>query len=453
MLRELCNGFSKNMEGDEMYPRLLVISHNVLDYRNNVGKTLLSLLESWPKEKLFSLYFRNELPQDFKCSSYYQINDKNVLRALVSLKAKKSGVRFSEADAFGLRACSASEEKLYILGNKRKPFISFCRDMMWHLGSWKDNSLRAWLREIAPEVVLFVPNDYELAFDVVRYVMKIVSSKMVLFYMDDTFYYGQNNVGIDWLRRKRLLKAGTKCADQSEMIFTVCDSMSQEYNALFAKQCVVFGNCVDYPQNDQANFIDSGASHTDVKISYIGNLHSNRWKSLIEIGAALNKYNALHRTVYSLDIYTASLLGGATLEILNNAAAVNLCGKLEPDEVRKIQMCSDILVHVESFDPDAKKSTRLSVSTKIYEYLFAGKPILAYGPAGIASMKLLEETNAACCCYAISDIENHIDKLLFDRSYRRGLGENGRHYAQDHFDADKCRNRFQGIIRSLIERK
>ena len=56
---------------------------------------------------------------------------------------------------------------------------------------------------------------------------------------------------------------------------------------------------------------------------------------------------------------------------------------------------ADILLHVESFNEKMKKYTRLSISTKIPEYLASKRLIIAIGPVDIASIEYLKDNKAA----------------------------------------------------------
>ena len=68
------------------------------------------------------------------------------------------------------------------------------------------------------------------------------------------------------------------------------------------------------------------------------------------------------------------------------------------DKALQEQIKADSLLHVEAFDEKSKKSTRLSVSTKIFEYLYAGKIILGYGPSDVASMEYLRDIGCSVLC-------------------------------------------------------
>lgn len=432
------------------FPRLLVISHNLLDVSNNVGKTLISLLKGWPKDCLYSLYFRNEKPSNYYCDSYYLIHDKDVIKGLLSLGFYKPGIAFStNEDVNGNNSNSQAENALYKLGNKRKSVISLLRDIIWKLGSWKNNQLKDWLRSVNPDIILFVPNDYELAYDVLFYVNKFTNAKLITYYMDDAFYCNQKIFGVNKYRRKRLMECGIECSKISEKLFTTCDMMSIEYEHLFKIKCIPFGNSVKIVEK---NF-EKKNNNKRIAISYIGNLHSNRWKSILEIGNALENINHENHTDYLIDVYSASLLDVAVLNDFNKSPAINFWGAVNVEQVRKIQEESDILVHVEAFDEKSVSSTRLSVSTKIFEYLAVQKPILAYGPSEIASMRYLQCTGAAVCCFSKDALINSLSSLLFSDVKRQELSKNAKEFVRVNCDPEKQNCRFREEIMTVMGNK
>ena len=80
--------------------------------------------------------------------------------------------------------------------------------------------------------------------------------------------------------------------------------------------------------------------------------------------------------------------------------------------MKKVLNDADVLVHVESFDHNSKKTTYLSVSTKIPEYMYSRKCILAVGPKDVASVEYLIETKSG---FVITSMDNQdIDNKIID---------------------------------------
>ena len=70
---------------------------------------------------------------------------------------------------------------------------------------------------------------------------------------------------------------------------------------------------------------------------------------------------------------------------------MELGGSLEPDQVAEVLRRADVLIHVESFDASVRQYTRMSLSTKLPQYMASGRPILCYGPVGLASIRYIKD--------------------------------------------------------------
>lgn len=420
------------------YPKVLIISHNLYDQTNNIGKTLVSLFKGWPKEKISQLYFRNDKPSFEYCDQYYCITDKDILKSFVSLNIRRAG-KVVEHNSKML--VSKNESNLYQIGNHRRPIVSFIRDVLWSCNGWKSKEFAHWLTDVAkPDIILFVPNDYCLAYRITLYVEEILKKPIIPFYMDDAFYYGCKTSLLDQFRRFQLRQLAKRIHLYSDEAFTICKYMSDEYKEKFNLNCREFVNSVAVRENVKQN--------GDMKytISYLGNLHSNRWKALVEIGEALDCINNEREKKVILKIYSGSNLEKNIRHILESIDSINLMGSVSPELVREKQLEADILVHVEAFDRPSVNSTRLSLSTKIPEYLSTGVCMFAYGPSNIASMKYLYENSLAQVCFEKSALKAALQQLIDNSELRETYAMNGYRYAKQFHDIDIVSGAFQHEI-------
>lgn len=424
---------------EKVYPKLLIISHNLFDTSNNIGKTLVSLLDGWPKDRISQIFFRNDKPSFNYCSEYYCVTDKEILKSTLSFGARKAGSSLTSCDDSSV---SATENSLYTIGNHRNPIVSLIRDTLWCLSNWKTYELSEWLLTVAkPDLILFVPNDYCLAYRFALYVERIVNKPIVPFYMDDAFYWNCKTSFIDDYRRKELRKLAAKIHEYSGDILTICDFMSEEYHDLFNRNCWAFANSVKVSKpriNDDL--------HNPIIFTYLGNLHSNRWKSLVEIANVLGEIEKRNGIKCELHVYSGSLLEDKMKIAFANNNYIKFMGSVKADQVRGKQIESDILVHVETFDTRSINSTRLSLSTKIPEYLSTGVPVFAYGPSNISSMKYLSKYELGQVCYQTYSLYATIKDILLIPELRVKLSNNGINRAKNYHNIDEVANRFQNIL-------
>lgn len=423
----------------EQYPRLLIISHNLYDDTNNIGKTLISLLNGWPIEKLAQINFRNDVPSFKRCKKYYSITDKDVALSVMTFGIHKVGKELHEANRI---LVSATEKDLYRFGNKRIPLVSFIRDTIWWIGTWKNKKLKKWVEEYNPEVILFVPNDYVLAYRVALFIEKRIKRvPLIPYYMDDSFYYDCKTIGIDYVRRLQLRKKAKQIHFYASSILTICNKMSRRYEGQFGIPCTDYMNSIKPGDFSVKNLDDK-----NIVFSYIGNLHSNRWRCLVDIGETLEKISKKTKSSIVLRIYSASNIGTNEISILKAISCIRLMGSVLPSEVQKKQRESDILVHVEAFDKRSKNSTMYSLSTKIPEYMNVGVSIFAYGPSDIASIEYLKENDIAFICDKKEKLEDILYSAIVNNSQREKYIQHGILLAREKHNIEKVSKRFVNSI-------
>ena len=392
----------------ETYPKLLILCHNLYENTNNIGKTLISLLNSWPKDKLCQVYLRDDIPTFNYCDNYYRILDKEIIKSyykgrnVVGTVLKKEDNNICESNEI-----DTNEQNMYNLGNKRIPLISMFRDLLWKRKSWKNDKFNAWLDEQKPDVMLFVPNDYELIYPIANYIASYLHIPIVPYYMDDAFYFNTFVSPIDYLRRLSIRRKGKKIIDNASDIITIGPKMSEEYNKRFNKNCIELMNSVTLTENNNVYQNDI------FTFSYVGNLHSNRWKSIVKIGQVLD---TLDKKAI-INLYTASNINKKMNKKLSSVESIKMCGKLSPNEVDEVLKKSDALLFVESFNRKSAASTMYSLSTKIPEYMNSRRPIFAYGPKNISSMEYLKKNNLAIVCTKKENIEEDIKKVFDANKY------------------------------------
>lgn len=426
-----------------MNKRLLIISHNIIDESNNVGKTIISMLRKWPKDDIYSIYFRNEIRTTMLCKASYMITDRDILKSFFS-KIKICGQPVNLDENIEKKD---GDKAAYRFGNRRYPLVSLLRDYLWHFKSWNTEGFKEWVNEVNPGLIFFIPNDYTLAFEIALSIKKMTSVPMVVFFTDDAFYYGQKISGVDKVRRHRLRTIGRDIIDLSSCIFTASELMRKEYKRVFGVESTVIGNCVEVSSNEAFGNWDL---KENIVFSYIGNLHSNRWKSLIDLGQCIAEINLEKKMNISLNIYTASDLSHKVLHQIENVPTIHMMGSIPPDLVAETQEKSDALIHIEAFDEKSRKSTRLSMSTKIFEYMARGVPIFAYGPANIASIEFLDSNKYAVTCSDKKELNRKLNDFIDNPVEREESVRRARKYAKEYFGEDYISSQIYNTLSELL---
>lgn len=380
---------------------VLVVSNNPFSRASSNGKTMSSNFKEWDTNSIAQLYFSNEIPDFDGCLNYYKITERDQIKTIKdvfkigysnakSVKKLKNDSNFNKVDFF-IRKC-------------KRPFFYILRDIFWSLNIWKTSQLNKFLYEFKPEVIMFLAGNNLFAYKIVVWISRRWQIPVIPYFTDDYLeVYDWYDI-FNMLQSYRIKRAVKNIKTYANSICVICNEMGNEYvkKFKFSKYYILYNKSCNYlfMKNRRER------SGNEVKILYAGNLEFGRWNILCQIADIVNRIDS--NVKVSFDIYTTYKLTKRKLNMLSISSRVNFNGAVEAEKVYKLIDNADIVLHIESFDKMAKKSTRLSVSTKIFDYLAMGKCILAYGPGDIASIKLLENRSSAI----VVDNRNDLLRIL-----------------------------------------
>jgi glycosyltransferase involved in cell wall biosynthesis len=234
----------------------------------------------------------------------------------------------------------------------------------------------------------------------------------------------------------------------------ICDAMAKEYCQRYQQNFVAFMNPVEVLTECPVSKKEVKGSEYPVRFVYIGGLHLSRYRNLKNIGTAISNLRKEGHNI-ELHIYAPSrdvMEHGSFLALENS---VRVCGTLSPNDVKKTLYEYDVAVHVESFSKQHALYTRLSLSTKIPQYLAAGLPVLAYGPADVASCRYVGdyECGKIIGSQKIKTLEKAIFELASNPELRLRLGQNSWNLAKKRHDIHKEQERFRKVLQEVTARK
>lgn len=425
----------------KQYPKILVISNNSFSKTSNNGKTLASFFKEFPSENIAQLYFSSEIPNEDSYKNYYRISDSQVLKSLITFASAGSEVRADiNKESFLYGEAPGKSTPDYI---KKSDFNRLLRELMWKSKKWMSNELINWLNDFSPDIVFFCAGDTGFAYDIVSYVLDKTDAKLITYVTDD-YVLPRRTASILWRwRRNIIFKKMNRTIFRSDLFITISEQMRKTYKDLFKKNSIVALNMTESMKIE--NFTSKEQDSNIIKLIYAGGLHFKRYETLSLLAEAIDRYNqkSLVKKAY-LSIYSTGKPSEKVLEKLNIKGSSKFLGGLSSEELKVKLNEADIPVHVESFDPRCIESTRLSISTKIPEYLSLGKPILAIGPEEVASMKFL--TNVAYCICDKNIIANEITKLFNEKKVQEELKKKVYNTYLDKYSIESLGELTQSII-------
>ena len=204
-----------------------------------------------------------------------------------------------------------------------------------------------------------------------------------------------------------------KMYDRTEKALAISPKMAAEYEEKWNKPHYALMNSVDvgyYHEGCRDRRADDGT----FVLTYAGGLHLNRYQSLIEVGAAVDAYNAHAARPIRLVVYTDDKSIANYGEALKTVKALELNAYVPHDRILEVYQRSDALVHIESFDEAYREFILYSMSTKISEFLSTGRPVLLYAPADIFACEYLKENQAGIVVSRADELRAALDALTDD---------------------------------------
>ncbi|MBS9404061.1 hypothetical protein KG088_10505 [Halomonas sp. TRM85114] len=387
--------------------RVLIVSNNVLSTQNNNGKTLLSIFKSVPKECVAQLYFSSEVPEKGLASSYYRISDSDVLKSILSRPSSRRAGGEALLRTSDFEGVPYSKPIVDMRSIRDFEVSRIVRELVWKLANWKHVGLVEWVTMFNPDVVFFCAGDSVFAYRVYDIISSLTPSSIRVVYVTDDYVLPRRRISPFWWFRRHIVYSNMKKAVVSSDVFvTISKEMRNEYKKRFGKDSI---NIFNAPKDLKVRSFKK-TPRKDYIMVYAGGLHFERWKTLHELALAIKKFNEKNGRSVVLKVFSHQSLDKKIVNSLNVSGSAEFCGPLDVDGVKFQLNDADILVHVESFNRKCIESTRLSISTKIGEYLSVGSPILAIGPQRVASMKFLKDT--ACCITSRKSYDSALYNIL-----------------------------------------
>lgn len=413
--------------------KVLIISNNPLSLSSNNGKTLNSIFSLFEEHEVCQLYFHSgEEPASKICQSFFRLSLKESILNWIK-PTRKKGVLSS----FNNQQKSITKRDKIIPSNNSYiyPILMIIRDLLWSFSRWYSHSLIDWLSKEKPTIIFFLAGNSGFSHTIALKLKKVLDIPLAIYFTDDYLLSPVKRNPIDKLLYFHLKKIYSKSVSISSMHFTVGELMSYEYSQYFKKKFLPIMNCV-VMSNSVMPLLNNEKYLT---IVYFGGLHLGRSEMILKFTDILSSINRKYSMDLSLSIYSSSNISNSVKSIFetNN---IKFFGSIPSDQIPEVSRGYDCFLHVESDEKYYRSLTRMSVSTKIPEYLSLFRPIIAFGPSEVASMRLLFENNIGITIS--SDIENkEIESILYEFltnfEQRKLIADNGLNYANAYFDIKK----------------
>jgi glycosyltransferase involved in cell wall biosynthesis len=435
---------------DERFPRVLVVGHMPFSRSTGTAITLSNLFEGWPKDRIAQIYTAPTDPSTEVCEEFFHFPPRD------SCPPLHYALRMLGWNGRSLVQQTPAIAAVRSAADRRRAMATLFRQLcaIADLSTVRiPKNLREWMRDYRPDVVYSMLGGVRVT-RLATLVARECGVPLVPHFTDDwpaTLYANGELLGLADVAVRADVRNAVHLAPLG---MGISRPMADEYERRYHIPFSVFANCVDESSSfAEPNTHKSGdLPHGVRNLVYTGALHLDRWKSLQKIAIALEVINKSGSPA-RLTIYSPV----DDLARYRNAFArqrtVQLGGSLTSGEVPAVLRDADILIHVESFAEEIRRYTRYSLSTKIPQYLAAGRPILGYGPAEVASMVHIRSAEAGIVV-GVEDtamLADQLKSLCFDVALRERLAQNGFAYAMQHHRKEQVAARFAAVLREAAD--
>lgn len=417
------------------YPRVLIINGEPISALSATGITLNNLFGGWPPESLAQIV-TSSLAHEHRVGFEYQLRV-NERRGLSWMRGWMGpAVKAALKDTLGQAQESSSE---YIISTLRSGARKWLDLVPYEL----PHQIEKTIAQFRPDIVYTCLGNIQIS-TLALGCAKLCQVSIIPHFMDSwmsTMYARRPDLVV---HRRRLISTVQRVIGSAPVGMAISDLMAAEYASTYGVPFHTFMNCTSVTTEMQPEAAFDPA--IGPRFVYVGGLHLGRWRSLKAIGEALACVNS-EGIAGKLYIYAPTKdirefrdqLAGPSVEII---------GSLAPHEVPNVLRGGHVMVHVESFEKRIREYTRLSMSTKIPQYLAAGRPLLCYGPSEIASCRFIKDNE--CGLVASSQEQSELiltlRAILTDVNIRRRLARNAWVVAKQKFDTTNVRSRFHDVI-------
>lgn len=418
------------------FPKVLLVADSAVGDRSGTGITLANLYAQWPTDRLAQVCGRPfSNVRNFADIPTLQV-DKSLVPGYGALRTLRSiGQRQSQAP----EASGGMKEMALALPPPR--------DRRSWEKAWLDltplrvrRPLVEFVNSFEPDVVVTTSGSVRIT-RLANMAASVTGAPIVPHFMDDWISTQYRDSLSTLIPRMLLERELRKLFSQATRGLAITRSMGDEYASIFGIPFISVGNLVRV-RDAATGPVDRAAG---VRLGFIGGLHLGRDEQLLRLARAVD-----------------SLSGEATLTVIAPGNAerrsdpewsgleqTELRDPVDADRVTECASQFDVLVHVESFEQDQRRYTRLSMSTKISQYMSVGRPVLAIGPEEVASIRYVHAEGVGVTVGDRDEALLAALSELAEPSVREAYGQRAKECALRDFDVAAGTERMRSWLQNV----
>lgn len=419
---------------NNLFPRVLIVDVNAWR-EDSAAHTLLDIFRCWDAQRLALVYTSSQLPNTEVCHRFFQISESQIIRSVTHPLMRVGGVVKStpltdDEDAL-------AEQARYARGHKSKaPWLRLAREMVWKFGHWKTQALRDFVLDFNPDIIFvpIFPNAYMGRIQ--QYIISLTRKPTVCYLADDNYSYDSCANIFDYIHRFWTRQFVGPLARSSKRMFVIVDREKVDTDERFGTDSVILTKSIDFTGK---TFIPKKLNNP-LRLIYTGSLIIGRDRTLCAVADAVNAINQ-NGIKAELLIYSQTEPTDEVLSHIHTGAS-HFCGLVPHQEIARIQQEADVVVFAEGLEGKEANVAKLSFSTKITDYISAGKCVLAIGKADIAPIDYFQRNDAALIAHNVDEIKTVVERIVNNPDIINEYGAKAFHSAVRNHEKSMMEERF-----------
>lgn len=378
---------------ENYYPSVLIVGHYPGVY-SGVSITLNNLFSQWTPDRL-SVASNDPINKMLseRVSNYYHFGHKEV---------RLRFFRYFNKSKEASQIYNMNDDKLYAKLNfdpikPKSPFIkhslSLIKTLLEKTGLLfvlrkycVSEDLLNWINNLKPDIIFTMLGDLS-TMDFAIEIKKKTRIKLTVYILDDWVHANPANTLLPKLWSFIFNRKFKQVLEISNINIAICQKMADEYKCIYRKKFIYFHNPVDItlfePQikKDNNKFV----------ISYLGKINRDTIEGLEDLVHALEMLGNPNIMLY---IYPGRVPNNLK-KLVSNKRNIEIKQTVPHSNIQSIYRNSDLLFLPLGFSKRSRRYTRLSMPTKISEYMASSVPILLYAPPEIALSEYAIKNNFA----------------------------------------------------------
>lgn len=424
---------------DITFPKVLIVGE-CFRASGGPGITLESLFWRWPSYRIADVGYRLERSNRITYNHYY-LSDMEFRW----LWQRHSRMRTSKCQHTLLKNTNSSEKKQkegkngYSLkrrfSNRMIPSFYFKRGIV-------SNKLKNWLNKFSPDVIYAQPSLTSLSF--IRAIYEYLRLPLIIHNMDDwQSQINTNGALFGFYARTWARKQLKYLINESSARLGICEEMAIAYQKRYKLEFGHYQYLINY---HKGNITPASVKLCrPVKILYAGRIGTGICSSLRMIARAVEELKDSYDISFTIRTFTIDLAQRYGLD-----KYLDGIGYLSQSELRVYLEGFDILCIPIDFDEASIRYIKLSMPTKVPEYMASGVPILVFGSTETALVKyaLRDQWAEVVSDNSVETLKASINKLVTDERYRLILAKKALEIASRNHSRKNNLNNFRDIIRA-----